>query len=214
MFNEITLDKMKPWHENMRLIARIDKPHKILQYNRPIEVYCEDIFYNNKYTYFWLFDNNTFVANFISYPCDINETDVYIIANEMIQELLSKSDFKDLDIALEGKVPCEEFRDKYKSCNECKRYNPSDDIENQNDKDGCLGAIYSIPTHLNCWETEEKWNKIYGEGTENYKKFITEQMIGYMNSFMWACGKDKNKIKEVLDYGKNHHANKNKKLFK
>jgi hypothetical protein len=188
-------------------VAHVDKPHPVLENNRPIDVYYECTgFSNDNKSRFILFDDGEFVSNAIWFPCDVAHDDIYAIANEMIQELLDSSDFTDLDRELEGKCACEEFEGTYKKCDECPRYS---DKEN-----GCMGAIYSIPPHKNWWELEKKWKEIYGEGSDNHKKYVANKMIGYMNSFMWACGDRKDLIQKVLEYGKQHTNNKCKKLFK
>lgn len=188
-------------------VAHIDKPHSVIENNRPIDVYYECTgFSNDNKSRFLLFDDGEFVSNAIWFPCDVEREDITSIANEMIQELLDSSDFTDLNRELEGKCACEEFEGVYKKCDECPRY-----IDKE---DGCMGAMYSIPSHKNWWELEKKWKIIYGEGSENYKKYMTSKMIGYMNSYMWACGDREDMIKEVLEYGKNHTANKCKKVFK
>lgn len=205
------LDDFIKTHKYMDLIYSIDRPHKVLKGNRPIEVYCEDIIIDEHKTWFWLFNNKYYVGNPITFPCKVTEDDKFKIAKDMIEELLSKSDFRDLNMELEGNVPCEEFKGKYSKCKECNLYKYG---KGKNSEEACLGEIYSIPSHMNFWDIEKKWNKIYGWNSDKHKKYIKEQMIGYMNSFMWICGDREDLMKEVLEYGKGHPANKHKELFK
>jgi len=199
-------------HPHMRLIYEITRPHKAIDYDCPIQVYYEsEIFNKNNESYFWVVNNGEYVSNYISFPCNIEESDIINIAKELIEELLSKSDFTDLDAELNGHAACEEFKYLYKSCDEC----PLLRANNKNEDDtGCFGAMYSIPGHLNSWDTKEKWNKIYGYQSYNHKKYVVKKMIGYMNRFMHDCGDSKEMINEVLEYGKTHRANKHKNLFK
>lgn len=207
MDKRMTLVEYKSKYPMSDHVAHIDRPHAVLEYDRPIDVYYEcSGFSNDSKSRFVLFDDGEFVSNVISFPCDIETEDIYTIAKEMINELLEHSDFTDLDRELEGKCACEKFEKRYKKCDECPQF--------QDKENGCIGATYSIPTHLNSWKLEEKWKDIYGEGSDNYKKYVMNKMRGYMNSFMWACGDSESMIKEVLDYGKSHCANKYKKLFK
>lgn len=185
-------------------VAEVKSPHKVIEDERPIIVYYEDISCsNNKKSNFVLFNNGEFVGNAIWFPCSVLNEDRFLIGKEMIEELLSSSDFIDLDKELNGQAACEELKDVYKNCNECPN------LEKE-----CLGAMYSIPTHKNLWKIENKWNEKYGEDSLEHKKYLTSKMISEMNHFMWACGKDKDLIKEVLTYAKEHTNNKHKKLFK
>ncbi len=68
--------------------------------------------------------------------------------------------------------------------------------------------------YLKRYRSLSDWEEVYGEGSENYKKYMTSKMIGYMNLFMWVCGERSDLIKDVLEYGKEHTNNKHKKLFK
>jgi hypothetical protein len=210
--NAKTLNDFKHSRRNLELIARIDKPHEVLNYDRPIEVYYEDIIYDGNKTRFYLFDNGKYVGNPIDFPCEIEYGDIREIGQDMINELLQSSDFHDLDLELEGKAPCHEYRNKYSKCDYCELYTYG---KGKDRHDGCLGAMYSIPTHINSWEkTEEKWNKVYGEGSIEHQNYITKQMIRHIQYFMSVCGHDKNAIEKVLNHGKNHWKNKHPKLFK
>lgn len=210
--NTKTLNDFKNSRRNLELIARIEKPHEVLNYDRPIEVYYEDIVYSGDKTRFYLFDNGEYVGNPIDFPCKIEYRDVLKIGQDMINELLQSSDFHDLDLELEGKAPCLEYRDKYSNCEECELYA---DGKGKDRHDGCLGAMYSVPTHMNSWKkTEEKWNEIYGGGTLKHKQFVMGELMGELDYFMRVCGEEKEMIKKVLDYGKNHWRNKHPKLFK
>lgn len=207
-----TIEDFRKRHFYMEKVAGIDKPHAVLKDSRPIEVYYEDIINDGHKSWFWLFNQGEFVSNPITFPCDISFEDKRQIGMDMINELLATSDFVDLDIELQGKVPCADFREKYVTCEECPDYKYG---KGESKEDSCMGAMYSIPTHMNWWQkTEEKWNKVYGEKTQKHKEYVARKMVGHMNSFMHVCGEDINLIKEVLDYGKTHSANRHSKLFK
>ena len=181
-----SLKQMRQRYPQMELVYEILKPHEYIKYDCPIQVYYEDEIFNTEgETYFWVINNGEFVSNYVSFPCRIGARDQLQIAKDLVEELLSKSDFSELDAKLQEKSACEEFE-----------------------------AMYSIPHHLNDWDTRMKWNKIYGRNSENNKRYMTNKMIGYMNSYMHVCGGEKKMIKEILNYGKNHDANKYKKLFK
>lgn len=197
----ISLEDFKTRRRHLDLVLRLDKPHQALEYNRPIEVYCEDIIFDGHKTWFWLFDNNKFVGNPISFPSEIKHQDKQQIANDMINELLTKSDFRDLDLELQGKVPCEEHRDDYKSCKECKLHIYNDDYVECND--GCMGSMYSIPDHMNSWDTEDKWNEKYGCNTENHKIQLMKKALNEIRNLMINFKDDKNVEKELIKYIKN-----------
>ena len=174
-----------------RCIYKIDKPHICIKYDRPIEVWYEDIIYDGKYSRFLLFDDGEFVTNTLTFPCKIERQDVERIAKDLLDEFLSMGDFEDLDRELEGKCACKEFEEKYKRCDEYPLYH---DKEN-----GCLGAMYSLPSHANTWtKTKEKWNKIYGEGSDNYKRYKIELAKESMRQLAWAVKGDKKLEKEAL----------------
>lgn len=212
MHRELKVNDFKEKHVGMYLVEKIDKPHPVLEDNRPIEVYCDDIIMDGHKTWFWLFNDDIYVGNPITFSCSISEEDKRQIGQDMINELLSCSDFHDLNLEFEGKVPCEEYRNKYKKCDECEKYRYG---KGKDSEDACIGSMYSIPTHVNWWQkTEGKWKKVYGEKTKKHKEYIVRKMIGYMNDFMHVCGKEEKMIKEVLKYGKNHCANQFPELFR
>ena len=210
MREQIKIESFKSKHPCVDLVARIETPHKKLN-DRPIEVYCEDIIIDGRKTWFWLFNQGEYVGNPVMFPCNVELIDKKKIGLDMINELLSASDFRDLDLELQGRVPCKEYKDIYSKCEECELLRSG---KGKDKEDACIGAMYSIPSHMNSWEkTEKKWNEIYGENTLKHKEYTADQMIGYMNHFMHICGNDKNLITEVLRYGKEHPANKHQELF-
>lgn len=191
-------------------VAKIDKPHEGIEGTRPIEVYIENDIFRNDEVRFYLFNNGIFVGNPVYFNCKIIKEDVPLIANDMIEEFLSRCDFYDLDRELEGKCGCKEYEEVYKSCEECHLFIYG---EGKNKEEGCMGYTYSTPDHINFWDCQNKWNEKYGEGTPLYQEFHKERMIGFMNNFMWECGNNKKLIKEVLDYGRTHCNNKFPELF-
>ena len=178
------------------LVYEIKKPHKLLNYDRPIQVYFEDIRYkSNDRSRFLLFDDGEFSMNAISFDCNIEQEDIVQIAKDMVEELLLCSDFSELDRELEGKCACIEYEEIYKSCDECHLYNI-------NDGHGCMGAMYTIPSHMNVWrKTESKWNDKYGEKSEQRKRWKLRIAKDAINSLKWTLTKgDKDIIKEIKDY--------------
>lgn len=174
------------------MVYKIDKPHKALKYNRPIEVWYERIDHDGTNSRFLVFDNDEFITNTFTLPCLIEVEDIEKIAKDLVDELLSMSDFEDLDRELAGKCACKSFENIYKSCDECPQYCCSKD-------DGglrCLGAMYSIPSHVNFWsKTQEKWNKIYGEGSDNYKEYKIKLALRAIREATTALNSDRDRKK-------------------
>lgn len=186
------LDDYKNKYYYARKVYGINKPHQSIKYDRPIEVYFEDIMDDGRYSRFLLFDDKEFVTNTLTFPCKIDITDIELIAKDLVDELLSMSDFSDLDKELVGKCACEEYANIYKSCDECPKYNGKDD--------GCLGVMYSIPSHVNWWEkTETKWENVYGYKSENYKKYKFEIAIHSVKEAFRSCDDDEKYVKILKD---------------
>lgn len=189
--NRMKLEEYKNRYYYGKCVCRIDKPHDCIKYSRPIEVWYEDIINDGRESRFLLFDDGEFVTNTLTFPCDIAFNDVERIAKDLLDEFLKMGDFEDLDRELNGKCACKEYEEKYKSCDECPLYH---DKEN-----GCLGATYSLPSHANVWtNTEEKWNKIYGNESENYKRYKIKVAKEAMRQLAWAVRGDKKFEKEAL----------------
>lgn len=173
---DYTLDEYLSRNKNASLIARIETPHKVLKDARPIEVYVDVVEKSDhsSKTYISLFNCGIFVGNSIILDYTLPDNVLSEIGNRMIKELLDHSDFTDLDRELEGKCACSEFENVYKKCDECPKYRYADGHEDS--EDDCLGAMYSIPSHLNFWDLEKEIEKEYGSGTDNY--------LSYMNSII------------------------------
>lgn len=189
-----TLDMMKKHNPEASLVYRIEAPHAVLKDSRPIEVYVDvDKSYYGVKTFFMLFNQNEFVSNSIIFQHSIPEEAYLDIAKDMVAELLAKSDFEDLDRELKGLCACTEFEGVYKSCDECPQYHSTGDMS-------CMGAVYSIPTHLNGWECEKKYEKLFGKGTDYYQKYLKSLVDEHIRALNCICFEDK----ELKKYVKNN----------
>ena len=205
MIYDLTIEEYLKTRPMAQKVAEINKPHSKINYNRPLMVYYESVIGSkNDNSTFALFNNGIFVGNPIMFPCEVSDDDRYMIGKDMIDELLSHSDFDDLNKELKGMAACQEYEKTYKACDECPLYISKE----------CFGATYSIPSHMNSWEVEKKWKETYGDGSPAHISHATRAMIGYMNSYMWICGKDKQSLAEILAYGKSHPNNKHEDIFK
>lgn len=59
--------------------------------NVAISVYFYDILWDKQSTWFWIFKNETYIGNPVSFPCNISIEDKQLIAKDMVQELLEKT---------------------------------------------------------------------------------------------------------------------------
>lgn len=171
MTNDYTLTKYLHSNVSATCVARKDTPHKVLKDADPIRVYVDrEVLSNGRVkTYFSLFYGEKFIGNSMIFNQEVPSTYYAYIGNAMINELLEASDFRDLDRELEGKCACEEYEGIYKSCDECPKYRYREKMGSATDS--CIGAMYSIPTHMNIWKCEDTFLKAFGEGTEFYESY-------------------------------------------
>ena len=195
MFSNYTLEQYLKDNKRTALVAKVETPHPQIKNSRPICVYVDtDVNQRGETSvYFCLFNNGIFVGNSIKCHYDVPEKYWAEIGESMIKELLSKSDFTDLDREQKGLVPCFEFEGVYKSCDECPKF--------KDKEDGCLGALYSIPTHMNSWEVEKQIDARFGEGTEHYKEYQKKLVRDKISSLKSICnyGRDKELTNYVKD---------------
>lgn len=182
---DYTLEEYLKRNKDARCIARIESPHKVLKDSRPIEVYVDVVERpdRSKKTYISLFNCEIFLGNSIILDYTLPDDVLPVIGERMIKELLSRSDFADLDKELEGKCACKEFEDTYKSCEECPKYRYADGHVDTDDD--CLGAMYSIPSHMNSWNLDKEIEAEYGRGTENYLNYTQDVIRRHMHDLSW-----------------------------
>lgn len=186
----MTLDQfLKKYQGYAAMVYKIDKPHKLIEYDSPIEVYyCYEPHEDN--CWFYLFYNKKLITNTISFPCHVKYEHRSLIAENMTKEFLRYCDFRDLDRELLGKCACDEYN--YSSCNECEKLNTE-----------CLGPTYSMISHVNWWQdTETTWNKVYGSESENYKNHILMKAKTAILTAMNSFDGDKKYMNELIKYMK------------
>lgn len=99
------------------------------------------------------------IFNAIRYKAQIEKDDVKLIALDMLEEYIKCCDFTGIDCET---VPCQEFKDKYKSCDECSLLNVD-----------CMGPMFNYPSHMNGYiKAEEKWNIKYGYKSIGEKEYL------------------------------------------
>lgn len=179
-------------HSMASKVGYISKPHKVLKDERPIEVYVdtEKLPNGEINTYFSLFNQDVFVGNSIIFHHEIPHEAYTEIARAMIQELLDSSDFEDLDREANGMCACKDYEGTYKNCDECH-------LLGHKDGKGCMGPMYSIPTHKNFWECEKIFKEKYGEGSAYYEEYQKRLITKHLREIRLICEDNTNLSKET-----------------
>jgi len=190
---KVKLKKFLERHPYAEKVYEIKKPHPSINYNRPIAVWHVSMLYKGEdKEIFAISDYEQIILNSIRFPCEVNRDDAIEIGKDMVQELLDNSDLSELEC--DG-VPCGK---EYKKCEDCPDYRYNIAEENWDKFEGtlCMGAMYSIPTHMNSWEdTEAKWNPIYGEKSDNHIKYILDKIMNQIRELSFICEDKDNRIK-------------------
>lgn len=196
---KITLKDLSQKHRVMDLVHQ-EKLH--ISLDSAVSIYCSDIFYDGKETGFYLFLDDEYIFNPVSFPSSISLEDKVAIAKEMTEQYRATCNFEELDMELKGEVPCGEFKGVYSNCNECSRLTGI----NETKDDGCLGVTFSTSNSFCSLEIQNKWKEKYGENSEAHKNHLTKQLSWKIHEFGFACGEDEKclekAVKSLFEHGK------------
>lgn len=194
----LTLKDLQKRHVIVDLVVK-SKIHESLE--DTVSVYYTDILYDGKESCFYLFLNDKYLHNAVTFPSRISKDDIVNISRDMIEQYRNSCDLEELDMELRGEVPCKEFKGKCSNCEECHEHM-------NNNKDGCMGVTYNLSESFDSYTFKrvtfkDKWYAKYGEGSEGHKNFIIDKTTDQLCEFSHICKDDKyleEIIKSLLRY--------------
>lgn len=189
----LTLKDLQTKHVIVDLVIKT-KVHELLK--DTVSVYYTDILYDGKETCFYLFLNDKYLRNAVTFPSRISQEDIVNIAKDMIEQYRNSCDLEELDIELKGEVPCKEFKGKYSNCEDCHEHM-------NNEKGGCMGVTYTLSESFDSYTFKrvtfkDKWYAKYGEGSESHKKFVIDKTCDQLREFSYVC-KDSKYLEEIIE---------------
>lgn len=174
-----------------------------------VSVYYTDILYDKKDTCFYLFLNDEYIFNPVTFPSRISTEDIIAIAKDMIDQYRNTCDLEELEMELKGQVPCVEFKGVYSKCDECPKC-----MSNTKKEDACMGVVYSLSNSFDSFTFKEitfkdKWTEKYGENSISHKEYKTKQLCDEIWQFSHICKDDSKYLSQVVK-SLLHHCDENK----
>lgn len=211
--NKLTLKELQTKTKMLDLVLQ-EKIHESI--SDTVSVYYEDILYDGKETSFYLFVNDKFTFNAVTYPSQISKEDIVLIAKDMIDQYRNSCDLQELDWELKREIPCAIFKkNNYTKCNQCPKC-----MVNTSRRNSCIGVTYSLNSNFDSYKFKNitfknKWTSKYGENSEYHKKFQTKKLCNEIWNFSHTCSNDDQHINSVIKSLFDHcDKDKLKKVFK
>lgn len=141
-------------------------------------------------SYIFMFIDEDYLPNSIKMESPINHTDATRIAEEMYQQYKSNIDFEEFEMVKNGECFRKDFdaddKDTTNYCEECPYRLKGD----------CWGPAYTVPSGIDNYKIEKKWNPIYGVGGTKTIEYARSCLLKEIKVFEEKIGDDSKVVRE------------------